>query len=425
METFLTLPQELRNSIIEYVVLHEKQPPKNPETAQDSRIKPPALLPKDFNVSTFKGFVSHNYGPSHVLYEKKDSFVASSTALLCCSKSLNLQTKKVLDSLFSSSSSEKEDYDDDHHGMIYKLDVMVVNETELWPTWLKVPALSHKIKRIDVNFRVFGFNKEASHHDTNAFEGGCCSGPMKIVWTFFFLLEHFVKSGPVPFNSNDHTTDDNNIITVQQLNLDFQAGDESNTLAGIDDSKRFQAQWQALQSSHSHGRRRQTTQDPTILIRPFAIHEKWLAEMVFGDIYSIVNMSYHTALYGMLLYDHIGSITVTCKDSDNFKKELDLDAYLKPMTAHNTNDERSCYTTKTFGWIDGNCRVMTFWNWKWGVLNKRIEDGISHTSIEDDDVLWPTLQNVKGWKENKHCQNRGCLCSENGLQDWLKNKSES
>lgn len=73
----------------------------------------------------------------------------------------------------------------------YRLDLMMLDETMLYPTWLAFPALVDEIPRLEVGFRLFG-DVEGKQ---SAMKGGC-GGPPLLIWSLFKLMERFLLRGP-------------------------------------------------------------------------------------------------------------------------------------------------------------------------------------------------------------------------------------
>ncbi len=75
--------------------------------------------------------------------------------------------------------------------LTYKLDLMMLDEAKLYPTWLAFPAFVDEIPRLDVDFRLFG-DVEGKQ---SAMRGGC-GGPPLLIWSLFRLTERFLRRGP-------------------------------------------------------------------------------------------------------------------------------------------------------------------------------------------------------------------------------------
>src|SRR5689334_308551 len=77
----------------------------------------------------------------------------------------------------------------------YTMDVMIVNETQLWPTWLSLPQLTRNVDKVHVTFRTVSVPRRPKLNYTG-FRGGD-GGPPLITWCFYDLLIRFLEVGPV------------------------------------------------------------------------------------------------------------------------------------------------------------------------------------------------------------------------------------
>jgi hypothetical protein len=272
MASLLLMPEELLDDIIELVLLDERRPPPDIETATPGR----AATQRNRN----DGFLSWEYGPSKVRLETH-SIPPASNALLLVNKYFYRQTKQALSRLFPD-------------GINYKLDAMFVNEAELWPTWLSVPALSKQVNTIDVTVRIFGRKLAGTR---SAFVIGDGSPP-QYVWLFYSLLERFLRYGATSPRTDSRPRD----IMVKSINLNFISGEPS--LEPEDSGDQYNKWW----DEHDYFRRRppipDTSSDADLLAagEPARMHPKWLADKLGGHLGGLPYMSYHTAAYGGILY---------------------------------------------------------------------------------------------------------------------------
>jgi hypothetical protein len=109
MASLMTIPEELRDTIIELVLLDKRTPPPDIEMAKPRRA---------IKRTRWNGIASWDYGPSNVLFETTP-IRTSSGALLLVNRAVHEQTKQALARLSPD-------------GIKYKLDVMFVNEQQLW-----------------------------------------------------------------------------------------------------------------------------------------------------------------------------------------------------------------------------------------------------------------------------------------------------
>jgi hypothetical protein len=119
MSSLLSLPRELRDHIIEYVISSYSAPPQAPEHDTCSRQE-----------ATDASAIRPAISPPHVLYH--------AYGLLLANRQLNAETRSRLEKSRSP----------------YSLDVMVVGG-ELWPSWTCCPARASSIDAVDVTLRFF------------------------------------------------------------------------------------------------------------------------------------------------------------------------------------------------------------------------------------------------------------------------------
>jgi hypothetical protein len=133
MSRLLSLPRELRDIIISYVLSSQQHPP-----VDNSEPVTPRIELVDIKYKSWRG-------PQSVMFEAKLQNSATH-GLLLANRQLQAETKDALRELPGK-------------GGRYALDVMFVEEKELWPTWLHVPVFTTDIDRLDVSIRVVGAMK--------------------------------------------------------------------------------------------------------------------------------------------------------------------------------------------------------------------------------------------------------------------------
>ncbi len=128
MASLLSLPVELQDRIIELVLLGvTRTPPASVASARRNR-----WTDKEMPSQAIPGFHSWAYGPKHVRYERELGTNANVTGLLRANRALNRQTKDAVARLWPG-------------GVEYRLDVMVVDERELWPSKLSSIAIKRSL----------------------------------------------------------------------------------------------------------------------------------------------------------------------------------------------------------------------------------------------------------------------------------------
>jgi hypothetical protein len=155
--SLLSLPQEVRDQILDLVLIAQSPPPRGPCDKQERQ---PTC---DFRY--------------HVSLE---AYKPNATGLLLTNHQLSAETKQNI--------QRKKD-------LAFRLDVMVVQERELWPTWTSIPCSNlNLVDTVKVTFRIFG-PPHHLNHEFSLFRPGD-GGPPVIAWQFNDLLKRFVCVGP-------------------------------------------------------------------------------------------------------------------------------------------------------------------------------------------------------------------------------------
>ncbi|KAI9036921.1 fungal specific transcription factor domain-containing protein [Aspergillus affinis] len=102
----------------------------------------------------------------------------------------------------------------------YALDVMLVNETELWPTWTSLTPPCENVNKLEATFRIIGTGPTS---DVRKFFLPCVIGGPSIVWCFFYLFERFLQYGPLAENPEfNPPVSDRHPFTINELTLNVE-----------------------------------------------------------------------------------------------------------------------------------------------------------------------------------------------------------
>ncbi|KZW01821.1 hypothetical protein EXIGLDRAFT_716468 [Exidia glandulosa HHB12029] len=210
----------------------------------------------------------------------------------------------------------------------YVLDVMLVNDSVLWPTWLFVDS-------VHVTFRAFGARSRGGGSAYFANESA-----QLIMYGFYFLLEHFLVVSP---GGN---------VSMRSLVLDFSDD-------GAPEDGTTKREWLRM-----HRKYRDQIPDEIVPIAPRA---SWLADNVTNYIEWILSMDYYTSHYGVILYKRIGSLTV--QENGKELRHFDLGELLAPLAFDDP--------TKTFrNRYPHELRLPAFWAWKEAAVKARLDCGL-------------------------------------------------
>lgn len=202
MSLLMSLPRELRDKICTYAILTPKnEPPTLNQTFDEFLEGRQVLSNPSSNASSGTAFVRY----------RLEKFVATSTPLLLVNHQLNAET-------ISNMRIMEGTHD-------YEIDIVLLDEIMLIPTWLHVPVLTTRIDTLNVTFRISGIfdagtdaYKAYEFGSDNGFRGGD-GGPYPMVWPIYRLLERFIKVGPLGKRLNP---DERKDISVKTLSINVQ-----------------------------------------------------------------------------------------------------------------------------------------------------------------------------------------------------------
>lgn len=358
MPALLTLPYEIRDAILVTVLFSSRPAPPDVATAALRRIEP---LPRDQS-----RYAAWPFGLRHTRFERTD-YICNAYPLLLVNKQLSTETKSAVSRLTLT-------------GLSYQLDVMFVHEHELWPTWLCIPSLAEQVDHVDVTFRIFEPNSNPDSR--SAFLPGDGSPP-QIYWCFYFLLEHFLLRGPLcPNHMETPKRNDTRQVSVRTINLNFAAGN-AHLLSPTEGEFSYNSWWECQQRVRFGRNRQQDAEEPPkYIMRP-----EWLAEIVARQFLSLLSMGYHTAAYGAMIHERVGSVRFSV--NGELQREIDIGARLASLS-FGPDAGQTSYTTQTFGNLRGEDRLRAFWRWKERTVRKRKERGLP----VPDSVVMPTPQEL-------------------------------
>ena len=296
MHSLTTIPQELRDKIIEVVLLS----PSNPALEITDDVFKWEFDSRDthgqnLNVTSW----TRSTGIAYQAWSTR-AFVTTSAPLLLLNRRFHAETTACLQRLRP---AQKHAYD---------LDVVLVNEVRLLPTWTRVPALAARVDCVRATFRIAGSAAAPTfegHYE--GFRGGDGGGPA-LAWVVYGLLERFLRVGPALGPRADVREDRN--LSIRRLVIDVE------TPPGVDTARFGPAVTSSI-------RRPKNTNWAEHLLDP-----QYLFEFVVDQMRMLLAMSYHSAGYGGLLYEHVGEIVITKDGADEGCFRADLTAVLARLT---------------------------------------------------------------------------------------------
>ena len=281
MPSFLEIPRELRDKIIELAIMTEAAPPQNADVGN-------AAVYKELNDIHYLSWNGANF----VLY-RQNSIPSNTLSLLLVSRSVQAQTLAALARLQCTST--------------FKLDVMLVQECQLWATWTSYhPVFTPEVETVHVSFRILPRTKCCHSEHSNHFRGSD-GGPLTIIWQLHSLLERSLRCGPATIPVKR----EKGFKVIRSLDLDV------------------------ITPANSSAEQRQIEQDGGIfrVLAP----ERWVS-IIQDGIERLLNMKREAFQMGRILYERVGKIRIMW--DGEVQAEYDLAKLLSGMRYSPQEDER-------------------------------------------------------------------------------------
>lgn len=204
MRNLASLPLEIRDKIITLVLVSpSRDVPRLPAAREPIK-----------GMRTYKTPNLDYIDPWLVKY-RPNKFVATSTPLLVLNRQFHAETTSCLQRL-------------GRKAHVYDLDIIIHNEIDLVPTWLKVPKLTTEVEAVNVTFRIAGeYSTEDPSHRflygrpyppvIGFMNGRTRRGPM--MWQLFAVLERFMLVGPTGEPEGD---DKSRGVIIKNLNINVE-----------------------------------------------------------------------------------------------------------------------------------------------------------------------------------------------------------
>lgn len=135
MTSFFDLSREIRDIIFEYALYYFHPLPESPEAVAQNR--------KRLSHCT-EEYDECNCEDKDILIGPEEDFGNGARRLFLVNRRIHEETKSLI--------KRKK------RGLSI-MDVMVVNERELWPTWLAAPVSFHKVDNVKITFWFFGIRQ--------------------------------------------------------------------------------------------------------------------------------------------------------------------------------------------------------------------------------------------------------------------------
>lgn len=335
----LTIPRELRDAILSHLV----------HTAIDL---PAPTAPYDDSTRT----ELRDWDTRSWLKGRRVKYIGGGSRLdhiptLIVNRQLRTETLEIIEKLPNKHS--------------YIMDMMFIDESSIWATWLSVPLITNRVDEVYVNFRNVGiatkeFNEEYQHDlnsGTSLLRGGC-GGPPYLTWCLYDLLERFLRYGPV----GPRVTKDDKKVSIQKLIINVKTPDLPPELEA---PRRVQGSyWRLHEMRVVDGKYYHHSAD-------------YWAHYVASELRTLLGMSDHTGQFGKILYERIGKIEVrldgkfAVEEDEPYSKSIDIAERFDKLEWH--GERRS----SGYEWPE-----KEFDRWKPSTYKKRVEFGLPIISQE-------------------------------------------
>ncbi|KAF4636657.1 hypothetical protein G7Y89_g1422 [Cudoniella acicularis] len=323
MPSLLDLPREIRDKILSLVISIPTTPPRDHSVA-DSRTEL-------YNPSCGGRYVDRG-----VKYPTRMNRTETIPTLLV-NRQLHDETLSAIDLLPTKHT--------------YILDILLVGGSSLWPTWISVPALTNLVDTVSAAVRIDHTGKITYR----TFEAGDGSPP-SITWTFYRILDRFLRVGPVV----NPSAKPEGGIAVKTLELDIRTPD-------VPESRFIPHDKWRIRRGNIFGKDKNgeniNVMPPSMLL-PFI--ERYI-ELLMG----MRDMRDYTTCHGGILYERIGTLKLLL--DGELRREWDMAKELKNIRLNDS-----------FSVIPREERPETFRKWKANAYKLRTELGLPTIPISDD-----------------------------------------
>lgn len=285
MSLLLRLPRELRDQIYSYVVLAEKTRPDLKESF-DQLVNPRMSQNDSASRRTFTdGTVL--YLPQHDLN--------TSMSLLQVSRQIHAEVLEVLSRIEASP-------------LTCSLDIIILDEMLLLPTWLSVPSHRTSVDTVKVTFRIAGSFRRKGRHDKDGpydrfpglggFNGGDGGGPY-MKYQLYEILNRFIRDGPAGKVRDEEMSKH---VTAKCIRINVLTPEEvpKEKFVGPLSGPRVWRRGRDVQGG--------------------VLDPHFLADFVWNQLGALLRSEYRDFFqYGKILFEHVDEI-VLCKDGAELKR---------------------------------------------------------------------------------------------------------
>ncbi|KAF2501484.1 hypothetical protein BU16DRAFT_522460 [Lophium mytilinum] len=280
MSRLLLLPRELRDDIIKLVINSYSPPPRNPHDPFGQ-----AKLKRHLDCTYHKA----PWSGSCILYDPRShDYLPNCSALLQTNWKLHHETMERLNKLRPN----------------FALDIMVVDNTQLWPKWTSIPMVSSHVETVTAHIRTF--RTEAGWQ---GFLGGP-GEPPSMTWAFYDILKRFLNIGPV--GPGYSVNEIGRGTTIQTLQIDVVCPKD---LPEGTEVAPEQSGAQIYFPGHIPFVEGFLYDEK----KKYLMHPKSLARFLWCWLEALLHMDRYSAIHGAILFERVGTIRLMV-DGELFKE---------------------------------------------------------------------------------------------------------
>ncbi|KAJ5506794.1 hypothetical protein N7453_005751 [Penicillium expansum] len=327
MPSLMDLPKEIRAMILKEVINGHRTPPISP--SKSNMIE---LLDMPY-----KGNVEH----SRLHHEKRDTHSQSnSLSLLLTSRQISIETQSTLCRMQKTT---------------YVLDISVLNELDLFSTWISVPQLTTRLStlhRAEIKWAVVVASGSI--------------GYFTACWNGFYGMDQWARRKALATLTHSETPAIRTVRSLLRISSSTFTPPRRSYHIPPDDLG-FK-EW-----TNKHWGERWPIDEPEQEDKSLAYKTRpeWLLEYLKDWLEDVTAMGYHTSQYGAFIYKRIGTISMLV--DGKLETTFDLAGRLAGFHFDRPGD--------TMGHLSSEIRLAEFWKWKKATLLKREALGFP--------VVWP------------------------------------
>ncbi|KAK8043345.1 hypothetical protein PG993_005775 [Apiospora rasikravindrae] len=297
MAFFMNLPREIRDDILDRVLLSERPVPAAREDSEK-------------NQTPLAGLEAYRWiSEDKPVFSDPQTAQPTATALLLVSRQFHGETQDALKRL-------------PDRGKRYKIDFVLMEERELWLTFVHVPLGCTALEQVDFTVRLVGTMRgsEPGEKTQVSLTLLLADGASDVTFGVYYALARFLKAGPTgkpPATAESRTSDIDRGMTVRHLVLNFLSPADEGLLAGPGERSAWMASRRSRRTPSSGDADIPSVEGAaaaeggatavdyqTKLMRP-----EWLAKYTRSHLRMLIWGTARLTLgYGRVLYERVGDI---------------------------------------------------------------------------------------------------------------------